>query len=159
MFFIEVMGRNSGSIALEVGITGGAEAILIPEVPTDLDRLASSLADGRSRGKTSFIIIVAEGAVPGGAAAVGRAVKEQLGVDYRVSILGHVQRGGSPTSFDRALATRMGRAAVEALLAGETGKMVGIACGEMRLAPLEDVSRNKRPVDLDLLDLVEITSK
>jgi 6-phosphofructokinase 1 len=158
IFFIEVMGRNRGSIALEVGLAGGAEAILVPEVPVDLDRLCLILTEGREGGKTSFIIVVAEGAFPGGAWSVGEAVRERVGLDYRVSVLGHVQRGGSPTSFDRALASRMGSAAVEALLAGETDKATGVACGEIVLVPLRETWEREKPIDLDLLRVAAITA-
>ena len=158
IFFIEVMGRNRGSIALEVGVAGGAEDILIPEVPVDLDRLCRVLTEGRGSGKMSFIIVVAEGAYPGGARAIAEAVREHAGLDYRVSVLGHVQRGGSPTSFDRALASRMGRAAVEALLAGETDRATGIACGEIVLVPLRDTWETEKPINLDLMRVAAVTS-
>lgn len=158
IFFIEVMGKNCGAIALEVGLAGGAEGVLIPEVPVDLDQLCGVLEDGRSRGKTSFIIVVAEGACAGGAQAVSDAVSERIGLEGRVSVIGHVQRGGSPTSSDRGLGSRMGRAAVEALVAGETNVMVGVHCGEMKLVPLEDASDKRKKVNLDLLKVTEITA-
>ncbi len=158
IFFIEVMGRSCGAIALAVGLAGGAEAILIPEIPVDLDGLCGTLEKGRQTGKASFIIVVAEGAFPGGAEAIGRAVSERLGVDHRVSILGHVQRGGSPTSFDRGLASRMGRAAIDALASGETDGMVGLQCGRIALVPLEETWKETRPVDLDILKIAAITA-
>ena len=158
IFFIEVMGRNRGSIALEVGVAGGAEAILIPEVPVDLDGLCRTLTDGREAGKTSFIIVVAEGAYPGGAQAVGEAVHERVGLDYRVSVLGHVQRGGSPTSFDRALGSRMGRAAVEALVSGETDKATGMVCGKLVLVALPDTWTIEKPIDLELMKVAAVTA-
>jgi len=158
IFFIEVMGRKCGALALEVGVSGGAEQILIPEIPVDLDGLCRLLEDGRRRGKTSYIIVVAEGALDGGARAAAESVKARLGIDYRVSILGHVQRGGSPTSFDRALASRLGKAAVEALVAGEAGKMVGMVCGRPSLVPLRETWEKRRPPDLELLNVAEITA-
>lgn len=158
IFFIEVMGRNCGALALEVGVAGGAEVILVPEVPVDLAAVCGVLEEGHRRGKASFIIVVAEGACEGGAQAAAEAVKGRLGVDCRVSVLGHVQRGGSPTSFDRVLASRLGRAAVEALLEGETDKMVGVVCGKATLVPLPHTWERKKPVDLDLLRLTAITS-
>ena len=158
IFFIEVMGRDRGSIALEVGVAGGAEFILIPEVQVDLDRLCRVLTDGRAAGKTSFIIVVAEGACPGGARAAGEAVHERVGLDYRVSVLGHVQRGGSPTSFDRALGSRMGRFAVEALLRGETDKATGIVCGEIALVALPDTWGTEKPIDLELMRVAAVTA-
>lgn len=158
IFFIEVMGRNCGALALAVGVAGGAEVILVPEVAVNLPAVCDALEDGRRRGKTSYIIVVAEGAHEGGAQAIAEAVKERLGVDYRVSIIGHVQRGGAPTSFDRTLASRLGRAAVEALLAGETDKMAGVLCGRLVLVPLVETWEKRKPVDLDLLKLASITS-
>ena len=139
-------------------MAGGAEDILIPEVPVDLDRLCRVLTEGRGSGKMSFIIVVAEGAYPGGARAIAEAVREHAGLDYRVSVLGHVQRGGSPTSFDRALASRMGRAAVEALLAGETDRATGIACGEIVLVPRRDTWETEKPINLDLMGVAAVTS-
>lgn len=158
VFFIEVMGRNCGAIALEVGVAGGAEAVLIPEVESDIGRLCDILREGRRGGKTSFIIVVAEGAYAGGAHAVSDLVSDRLGIEGRVSVLGHVQRGGSPTASDRALASRMGRSAVEALVSGSTDIMVGVHCGAMTLVPLAETSSRKKEVDLGLLRLAEITA-
>jgi 6-phosphofructokinase 1 len=158
VFFIEVMGRNCGAIALEVGLAGGAEEVLIPEIPADIDRLCKILVDGKCGGKTSFIIVVAEGAYPGGARAVNEAIYERLGIEGRVSVLGHVQRGGSPTSSDRGLASRIGRAAVEAMLASETDVMVGVRCGEMTLVPLVEATTKRKEVNLDILKVIEITA-
>lgn len=158
IFFIEVMGRNCGALALEVGVAGGAEVILVPEVPVSIADVCGALEEGRRRGKTSYIIVVAEGAHDGGAQAIADAVKGRLGVDYRVSIIGHVQRGGAPTSFDRTLASRVGRAAVEALLAGETDKMAGVLCGRLVLVPLVETWERRKPLDLDLIRLASITA-
>jgi 6-phosphofructokinase 1 len=158
IFFIEVMGRNCGALALEVGVAGGAEVILVPEVPVSLPAVCGALEEGRRHGKTSYIIVVAEGAHEGGAQAVAEAVKARLGVDYRVSVIGHIQRGGSPTSSDRTLASRIGRAAVEALLAGETDKMAGVLCGRLVLVPLVETWEKKKPLDLDLIKLAAITA-
>jgi 6-phosphofructokinase 1 len=158
MFFIEVMGRHCGALALEVGVAGGAEDIIIPETPADIDRLCGNIVEGRRRGKQSFIIVVAEGAVEGGALTVAESVKERFGIDYRVSVLGHVQRGGSPTSHDRVIASRLGRAAVEALVAGESDIMAAIVCGEVALVPLAKTWKRKKLVDLDLLRVAEVTA-
>ena len=158
LFFIEVMGRHCGALALEVGLAGGAEAILIPEIDVDLDRVGRIVLDGRQRGKRSFIIVVAEGALEGGAMAAARGIKERTGSDFRVSVLGHVQRGGSPTSYDRAIASRMGRKAVAALASGETDCMVAVICNEMKLTPLSVTWEEKRDTDLDLLGVAEITA-
>lgn len=157
IFFIEVMGRNCGALALVVGVSGGAEEILIPEVRVDIARLCELLRAGRERGKTSFIIVVAEGAFEGGARGVAEAVSARARIDYRVSILGHVQRGGSPTSFDRELGTLLGAAAVEALVTGERDKMVGIQCGRVKLVPLEETWTKRKPPRLELLKVAEIT--
>jgi 6-phosphofructokinase 1 len=158
IFFIEVMGRSCGALALSVGVSGGAEEILIPEVPPDTEALCELLITGRERGKTSFIIVVAEGAFEGGARAVAKIVCDRTGLDYRVSILGHVQRGGSPTSFDRELGTLLGSAAVDAMAEGQSDKMVGIQCGEVTLVPLEDTGTRKKPINLDLLKVAEIAA-
>ncbi len=158
IFFIEVMGRNCGALALEVGLAGGAEGILIPEIPADLDRLSDIITEGRQRGKGSFIIVVAEGALKGGAAEAAAAVKEQTGVSYRVSVLGHVQRGGSPTSTDRTLASRMGTAAVVAATDGNTGVMTGMRDGDIVLVPLAETWLGETFIDLSLLGVAEITA-
>ncbi len=164
VFFIEVMGRSSGAIALVVGTAGGAEEIVIPEKPVDVDRLCATIEAGRRRGKESFIVVVAEGAADGGATAVAELVSERLALDYRVSILGHVQRGGSPASYDRTLASRLGVAAVEALAAGETDVMLGADGWGTEIVPLPDtwekrgtVSGKKEDLTLELLRVARIT--
>ena len=156
IFFIEVMGRKCGAIALEVGVSGGAEAVLVPEVPVDLDELSRAIAQGKSQGKTSYIVVVAEGAHEGGAQAVCDFVSRRVELEGRVSIIGHVQRGGSPTSADRRLASRMGRSAVEALIEGRADIMVGVRCGKTVHVPLEEATSKKKTVDLDLLTLARI---
>ncbi|MBD3367006.1 MAG: 6-phosphofructokinase [Candidatus Eisenbacteria bacterium] len=156
MFFIEVMGRACGALGLSVGLAGGAEAILIPEIPYDLDRLCRTLEHGRERGKTSFIIVVSEGVTEGGAREVAEGVKSQLGVGYRVNVLGHIQRGGAPTAFDRQLASRLGRAAVETLLAGGSSAMTGVSCGRVQLVPLRETWEKKSEIDEELLTVAEV---
>lgn len=158
IFFVEVMGRESGFIALDVGVAGGAEAILIPEVETDIDRMCEMLMKGRARGKTSSIVIVAEGDEAGGAYRVAEKVRERTGLDYRVTVLGHIQRGGSPTVRDRVLASRLGSAAVEALLNGNFNIMVGEVNGEVKLTPLEMIWTHRKRVDMSLYRLAEILS-
>ena len=165
VFFIEVMGRSSGAIALVVGTAGGAEEIVIPEEPVDLDRICTTLEAGRRRGKESFIIVVSEGAADGGARAVAELVSERLHLDYRVSILGHVQRGGSPTSYDRTLASRLGVAAVEAIDGGDTDVMLGADGWGIEVVPLPDtwekreaVSGKKKDLTLELLRVARITA-
>ncbi|MFH1688643.1 MAG: 6-phosphofructokinase [Candidatus Eisenbacteria bacterium] len=156
IFFIEVMGRHCGAIAVEVGLAGGAEEIAVPEVAFDIDRACRVLTEGRRRGKTSFIVVVAEGAYEGGATAFAAAVQERTGFDYRVSIVGHVQRGGSPTSFDRTIASRMGSAAVEAIASGATGQMVALVCDRVTLVPLSDICNKKKELNLDLLEVARV---
>lgn len=158
VFFIEVMGRHCGAIALEVGLAGGAEEIAVPEMPVELHAMCEALTKGRKRGKTSFIVVVAEGAYEGGAEKLARDVSEQIGMEYRVSILGHVQRGGSPTSFDRMIGSLMGRHAVEALLSGENAKMVGFVCGDTVLVPLEEAVGTRKTIDVEMLRVARVIS-
>tara|TARA_R110001583_G_scaffold192558_1_gene359193 strand:- start:485 stop:1471 length:987 start_codon:yes stop_codon:yes gene_type:complete len=160
LFFIEVMGRDVGHIALNVGIAGGAEEILIPEEDLGLDRLVDSLDKSRTSGKTSSIVIVAEGD------KIGKNIFElkdyvdenMQGYDVRVSVLGHMQRGGSPSCFDRVLASRMGVKAVESLLEGKTNFMVGLICNKMELTPLEMAIKGKTKINLELLRVSDIMS-
>lgn len=156
-FFIEVMGRDSGCIALWSGLAGGAEEILLPEKHTDFEGLIHKLEEGKLNNKSSSIIIVAEGEKTGGADEVAAKLKERLKhYDTKVTVLGHVQRGGSPTAFDRILAAKFGVWAVEALLAGDSGKMVGLHKGEMHFTPFERASRDQEPLDLELLRINRI---
>jgi 6-phosphofructokinase 1 len=124
IFVVEVMGRNNGFIALEVALACGAEALLVPEVPYALNEVRASLQKMREKGKRSSIVIVAEGA--GGSRMVGENLSQVEGFEVRESVLGHIQRGGSPSAYDRVLALRMGQSAVDLLLSGETRKMVGM---------------------------------
>ncbi|MCF8274839.1 MAG: 6-phosphofructokinase [Flavobacteriaceae bacterium] len=158
LFFIEVMGRDVGHIALNVGVGAGAEEILIPEEDLGLDRLVESLRRSRASGKSSSIVIVAEGD------KIGKSVFElkdyvdenMEGYDVRVSVLGHMQRGGAPSCFDRVLASRMGVKAVESLMAGKTNYMVGLVNNEMVLTPLESAIKGKSKINLELLRVSEI---
>jgi len=145
-FLVEVMGRHSGQLALAVGIAGGAEEILIPERPVNIRAVCERLCAGRHRGKTSSIIVVAEG-VEGGAFRVAEQLKKLSRNEYRVCILGHIQRGGSPTAADRCLATRLGAYAVKAVVEGETGKMVGEIGGRRTLTPFRVAVKGKRRID------------
>lgn len=159
LFFIEVMGRDSGCIALNAGIAGGAEAILLPEKETAIDELIAHLsaADGRGK-KSSSIVIVAEGDQNGGAYNVAKKVKEKFDYyDTKVSILGHLQRGGSPSSFDRVLASRLGFAAVKELLKGNNRMTVGVRGNEVVTTPLEEAINNKEyKLSSDMLELVQV---
>lgn len=156
IFFIEVMGRDAGCIALNVGVAGGAEVILIPECPDDMDGMCSVLTGGRKRGKSSSIVIVAEGDEAGGAYAIAKKVKEKTGLDYRVTVLGHIQRGGSPTVRDRVLASKVGAAAVEALIDGASNVMAGEVNGKVELTELERIWTGKKEIDMDLYRLAEM---
>ncbi len=157
LFIVEVMGRDSGLIALRSGIGSGAEAILIPETKTDFPHLMDRLEHGR-KDKSSKIIIVAEGDDVG-AIQVADAVKERFpNIDTRVSILGHIQRGGSPSCMDRVLASRLGVAAVEALLEGRKGEMVGLVNNEIRFTPFKQAIKHIGEVNPNLLKIVEILS-
>ena len=159
LFFIEVMGRDSGFIALRSGIGVGAEAILVPETNTYIDQLIEKLKKGWERQKSSSIIIVAEGNESGGAYKVAEAVKSVFThYETKVSILGHIQRGGHPSASDRVLASRLGYEAVNALLEGKKNQMVGIKNGKCNYTPLKNAIKHHRNLDAELLELAEILS-
>jgi 6-phosphofructokinase 1 len=159
LYFIEVMGRTRGFIALHVGLAGGADAICIPETETDVDELCRTLRDRFARGKKSGLVVVAEGDMPGGAMELAKRVSSCLNEEYRVCVLGHVQRGGAPTARDRVLAGRLGAAAVEALLHGHSGHMVGERGGNVVLTPLEATWKNTKELDPSLLKLIDVLSR
>lgn len=159
LFFVEVMGRDAGFIALYSGIAGGAEATLIPESQTDENALMEMLAKGWERKKSSMIVVVAEGEVIGGAYKIAEKVKEKFKhYDIRVSVLGHMQRGGSPSCMDRVLGSRMGVAAVEAMLAGRVQIMIGIVNNHIHYTSLEKAVKHNQDIDMNLLRLGEILS-
>lgn len=159
LFFIEVMGRDAGFIALRSGIAVGAEAILIPETHTYIDHLIEKLGKNWRKNKKSNIVIVAEGEDFGGAYDVANAVKEKYPYfDIRVSVLGHIQRGGNPTALDRVIASRMGVAAVQGLLEGKRNVMVGIINKQIAFTSFEKSIKHHRKIDKTLLDLAEILS-
>jgi 6-phosphofructokinase 1 len=158
LFIVEVMGRDSGLIALRTGIASGAEAIIIPETKRDINALMDRLENGR-KDKSSKIVMVAEGEDPGGAFEIGRQVKEKFpNYDTRVSILGHIQRGGKPSCMDRVLASRVGVAAVEALRDGHRNEMVGIVHNEIAYTPFEHACKHHIEINANLLKIVEILS-
>lgn len=157
-FFVEVMGRNRGFIALDVGIAGGAEDILIPETKTKIEELCLDIRRNFEKGKKSSIVVVAEGDEAGGVFRVAQQVWERLRVDYRVCVLGHIQRGGSPTARDRILASKLGAAAIDALAEGKTGAMVGELKGEIALTPLEETYTKRKTMDGNLLQLMKVLS-
>jgi len=156
LFFVEVMGRHTGFIAVESGIAGGAEELLIPEDPLSVDELCSRLEESFGRGKRSFIVVVAETDQPGDSFRIAREVKDKSGFDSRVCILGHIQRGGSPTARDRVLASKLGVAAVQGLLNNKSGQMVGEVKQEIVYTPLEDTWGKKKGLDAELRDIVKI---
>ncbi len=158
LFFVEVMGRDSGLIALRSGIGSGAEAILIPEISTDINHLITRLSGGR-RNKSSKIIMVAEGDDSGGAYEVAEKVKKALPhYDIKVSILGHLQRGGSPTCMDRVYASRIGMAAVESLLAGKKGVAIGIVNKEITFTPFSQAVKHITELNPNLIRLIDVLS-
>lgn len=160
-FLVEVMGRNCGYLALVAGIAGGAEAIVIPEVETDPEILATELHAAYERGKSHALVVVAEGA-PYDADALARYFgkhRGRLGFDLRVTTLGHVQRGGAPGAFDRLLATRLGAAAVDRIAAGEFGLLVGLQGGDTGATPLAQVMENDKSLDPRLLRLASVLAK
>lgn len=159
LFFVEVMGKDAGFIALRSGIATGAEAILVPETVTYIDSLIAKLEVGRRKSKTSGIVIVSEGDDAGGAFEVARKVKEKFDFyDTRVVVLGHLQRGGSPSARDRVLASQLGFSAVEKLLAGEINKMVGIIDNQLVLTPFEKAIKHTKNLNTNLLKLVDVLS-
>ena len=155
-FFVEVMGKSRGFIALEVGIAGGAEEILIPELETNVEELCLDIRRSFSKGKKSTIVIVAEGDEAGGALSIAQQVWERLRMEYRICVLGHVQRGGSPTARDRVLASKLGAAAVDALVDGRSGYMVGELKGEIAFTPLRETWEKRKELDGNSLRLIKV---
>jgi len=159
LFVVEVMGRDAGFIALRSGIAVGAEAILIPEVRTPYAELKSYLQNNSKRKRLNNLIIVAEGADQGGAMEVANKVRQDFPeYDVKVTILGHIQRGGSPSAFDRVTASRMGAGAIEALLDDQKSVMVGIANNQLVQVPFNQTIKNKKDVNVSMLKLAEILS-
>lgn len=158
LFFVEVMGRDAGFIAMRTAIATGAEAVLVPEYPTDLDHLIGQLQDN-FRKKRASVVIVSEGDDAGGAFEVARRVKEKLpDQDTRVAILGHIQRGGSPSCADRVLASRLGMEAVKALINGKKGVMIGQWHGEIAFTPFSKAIKHHQRLSPTLLEMVEVLS-
>ncbi len=153
-FVVETMGRNCGYLALASAVAAGAEYALIPEKPFNIDEICTALRRRFQEGRDNSIIMVAEGA--GKAHLIADQIKDKIGFETRIMVLGHYQRGGSPSTFDRILAARFGVAAVEALLGGESGKMVGLGCGLMVFTDLQQaVSAGRKPLDPGLLNLAQ----
>jgi 6-phosphofructokinase 1 len=159
VFFVEVMGRHSGYLAMMSGIAGGAEEILVPETPSNIDQLVENLRQARAKGKTSSIVVVAEGDDAGKAIDIMNKVQEIAQFpDVRAAVIGHLQRGGSPSAFDRILASRLGVRAVEALLDGETGKMAGISANNVVLRPLSEAWECRTQFDPTFLRVARVLS-
>ncbi|MBI2918367.1 MAG: 6-phosphofructokinase [Chloroflexi bacterium] len=160
-FIVEVMGRDRGYLALMAGIAGGAEFVVIPEVDTSPEEVAIRVRADYRKGKAHAIVVVAEGAYCNAQRLQGyfKEQHERLGFEPRVTILGHVQRGGAPTAFDRLLGTRSGAAATEYLARGEQGIMLGQVGGKIAATPLAEVAATKKPLDLGLLELARSLNK
>lgn len=157
LFFVEVMGRDAGLIALRSGIACGAEAILIPETETHLDKLIAQLERGWKRQKSGHVIIVAEGDDAGGAFEIARIVQEKFNkLETKVAVLGHIQRGGNPTCMDRVLATRLGYEATYALLEEKTRIMVGQVAGRVSFTPLENAVKHNVDINEKIVEIAEI---
>ncbi len=155
-FLVEVMGRNSGYIALDVGIGGGAEAILLPEEKVSISELARKIKRGMERGKMSSIIVMAEGQHSGGSMGLAKSLKKKYGIEAKVCILGHLQRGGSPRARDRRLGSVMGVQAVRALLAGYSDVMIGVEGDKEILVPLPLTVKRSAKLRRDLLEMADI---
>lgn len=163
VYVVEVMGKNSGFIALAAGLTGGAEAILVPEIEFNLDEVCTRIKSSLKKGKTHSIIIVAEGLLGdpllvehSSGFTIGKHIAEKTGADTRVTVLGHIQRGGIPSFFDRKIATLMGAKAVELLLAGETEKMVGFVNNRIEAFNMDDAINTKNRINMEELELANI---
>ncbi|MGE5527690.1 MAG: 6-phosphofructokinase [Patescibacteria group bacterium] len=170
VYVIEVMGRNAGFIAVAAGLAGGAEAVLIPELPYDLGQIARQVKAGYERGKSHSIILVAEGifgdpvaGLAGSYASafrIGQALMDMTGFETRITVLGHLQRGGTPTAMDRLIATRSGEIAVRLLMAGESRVMVGFSGNEPRVMDLAralEIKRRIDPADVELINTLAVT--
>lgn len=159
LFFIEVMGRECGFLALNGAIASGAEAAIIPEMMLQQDQLSDLISNGFRKSKNSSLVLVTEGDITGGAMAMAERVKtEYPQYDVRVTILGHVQRGGSPTANDRILASRMGAAAIDALLDGQRNVMIGIQNDVIVNVPFSKATKKNKPIQQDLLNTLRILS-
>ena len=159
LFFIEVMGREAGFLALNGAIASGAEAAIIPEIATEVDQLGEFIQQGFRKSKNSSIVLVAESELTGGAIGLAERVKNEFPqYDVRVTILGHIQRGGSPSASDRILASRLGEAAINALLEDQRNVMVGIQNDELVYIPFSKAIKNQKPIKRELLNTLRTLS-
>ncbi|WP_213974370.1 6-phosphofructokinase [Tepidanaerobacter acetatoxydans] len=155
-FIIEVMGRRAGHLALYTGLASGAETILVPEIPFDLNAVCDKIEKGYIRGKLHSIIVVAEGAA--NSMEVGKVIQEKTGLETRVIILGHLQRGGNPSAYDRILASRFGGKAVDLIIQNTKDKMLGLINGELVITDIEKVLSATKPLDMELYQLSDVLS-
>lgn len=153
MFVVETMGRRSGHLALSIGIAGGAEAILVPELRTDMDEMCRKLRRGLDRGKVHSIVVVAEGAASG--FEVAQEIEKRIGLETRITVLGHVQRGGDPTAMDRVVASRLGAKAMDLLANNEAGVVVGMSSDAVISTPVETVLSHRKNIDMGLYRLAQ----
>jgi 6-phosphofructokinase 1 len=159
IFFIEVMGRDAGFLAQNSAIASGAEAAIIPEDQTDIDQLEQFISRGFRKSKNSSIVIVSESPKDGGAMHYAERVrKEHPQYDVRVTILGHLQRGGTPSAYDRILASRLGYASIEALKEGQRNIMVGISDNQIVYVPINRAIKKDKPIDKELIDVLTVLS-
>ncbi len=159
-FFVEVMGRDCGYLALHCAIIGGAEAVVIPEAEISPEKVVAELRAAHERGKRHAIVVVAEGARYNAAGLVNyfKEHHEKLGYEARATVLGHVQRGGVPSAFDRMLATQLSAAAVEHMISGQHGVLIGLLKGQIAATPYREVVANKKILDVGLLELARVLS-
>ncbi len=155
-YVIEVMGRNAGDIAMISGLAGGAESILVPEFPFDMELVLEKLRHGQERGKRHSIILVAEGAAQG--MKIGEKIRQETGWEVRVTVLGHLQRGGSPSAFDRILASRMGAYAVDLLRQGQSSQVIGLQGKKLVAIDIDEALAMKRSIDMSVYELAAILS-
>ena len=155
LFFVEVMGRDAGFLALNGAIAAGAEAAIIPEFNTEVDQLEEFIKNGFRKSKSSSIVLVAESEITGGAMHYAERVKNEYPqYDVRVTILGHLQRGGSPTAHDRIIASRMGVASIQALMEGQRNVMIGIENDQIVYVPFSKAIKNDKPIDRELVNVL-----
>lgn len=152
---VEVMGRNCGDIALYAGIAGGADSILVPESERDMERICKKLLQSKSRGKKHSIIVIAEGEDEISSFDLAKVIEEETGIEARVTILGYVQRGGSPSVADRVLASRLGARAVELLLEGESGRALGTRCTKVIDIDIEEALKAEKKFDFEALEMAD----
>ena len=153
---VEVMGRNCGDIALYSGVAGGAESIIVPEVEWDIDSVCQKVLEGRNRGKQHHLVVLAEGA--GNGFEMAKAIEEKTGIETKVTVLGYIQRGGSAASFDRIMASRMGKRAVELLAEGKSNRVLGFKCNEIIDVDIDEALKIKKEFNRELYDLANVLS-